>query len=79
MDQMAFDLSRAINERYRAGTAVIVRSNDGKVLHGRKELEARGTCVSSAVIRGIKAVPLAANSSAPQVHPYPRVTLRPWV
>jgi hypothetical protein len=36
---------------------VIVLSNEGKVLHGRRELEARvrsGTSISSAVIRGIK-------------------------
>jgi hypothetical protein len=58
VDQMAFDLNRAINEGYRAGKPVIVLSNEGKVLHGRKELEAcvrSGTSVSIAVIRGIKA------------------------
>jgi hypothetical protein len=58
MDQMAFNLNRAINEGYRAGKPVIVLSTEGKVLHGRKELEAcvrSGTSVSSAVIRGIKA------------------------
>jgi hypothetical protein len=58
MDQMAFDLNRAINEGYRAGKPVIVLSNEGKVLHGRKELEAcvrSGTSVASAVTRGIKA------------------------
>ncbi len=55
---MAFDFNRAINEGYRAGKPVIVLSDEGKVLHGRKELEAcvrSGTSVSSAVIRGIKA------------------------
>jgi hypothetical protein len=58
MDQMAFNLNRAINEGYRAGKPVIVLSNEGKVLHGRRELEAcvrSGTSVASAVIRGIKA------------------------
>jgi hypothetical protein len=57
MDQMAFNLNRAINEGYRAGKPVIVLSSEGKVLHGRRELEAcvqSGTSVSSAVIRGIK-------------------------
>jgi hypothetical protein len=57
MDQMAFNLNRAINEGYRAGKPVIVLSNEGKVLHGRRELKAcvrTGTSVSSAVIRGIK-------------------------
>jgi hypothetical protein len=57
MDQMGFDLNRAINEGYRSGKPVIVLSNEGKVLHGRKELEAcvrSGTSVSTAVIRGIK-------------------------
>ena len=57
MDQMGFNLNRAINEGYRAGKPVIVLSNEGRVLHGRKELEAcvrSGTSVSSAVIRGIK-------------------------
>jgi hypothetical protein len=39
MDRLAFDLNRAINEGYRAGKPVIVLSNEGKVLHGRKELE----------------------------------------
>jgi hypothetical protein len=54
MDQMAFDLHRAINEGYRAGNPVIVLSNEGNLLHGREELEAcvrSGTSVSSAVIR----------------------------
>lgn len=58
MDQMAFELNRAINEGYRAGKPVVVLSNEGKVLHGRKELEAcvrSETSVSTAVIRGIKA------------------------
>jgi hypothetical protein len=58
MDQMASDLIRAIKEGYRAGKPVIVLSNEGKVLHGREELEAcvrSGRCVTSAVIRGIKA------------------------
>jgi len=57
MDEMAFNFNRAINEGYRAGKPVFVLSNEGKVLHGRKELEAcvrSGTSVSSAVIRGIK-------------------------
>ena len=51
MDQMAFDLNRPINGGYGAGKPVIVLSNEGKVLHGRKELEAcvrSGTKVSSA-------------------------------
>jgi hypothetical protein len=58
MDQMGFDLNLPINEGYRSGKPVIVLSNEGKVLHGRKELEAcvrSGTSVSTAVIRGIKA------------------------
>jgi hypothetical protein len=36
---MAFDFNRAINEGYRAGKPVIVLSDEGKMLHGRKELE----------------------------------------
>jgi hypothetical protein len=40
MDQMAFNLNRAINEGYRAGKPVIVLSNVGKVPHGRRDLEA---------------------------------------
>ena len=44
MDQMAFDLNRAINEGYRADEPVIVLSDEGKWLHGRRELEA---CVRS--------------------------------
>jgi hypothetical protein len=57
MDQMVFDLNRAINEGCRAGKPVIVLSNEGKVLHGRAAVEAcvrSGTSVSSAVIRGIQ-------------------------
>jgi hypothetical protein len=33
---MAFNLKGAINEGYRAGKPVIVLSNEGKVLHGRR-------------------------------------------